>query len=72
VVLRVGRELVEDDERDGRPKSTRTAVKIAAVVADLVTNDGRIVSRMIALSLNIPKAVFLPAALSFLDFFIAR
>jgi hypothetical protein len=32
------RELVGDDERDGRPKSTRTEVNIAAV-ADLVTND---------------------------------
>jgi hypothetical protein len=29
------RELEEDDERDGRPKSTRTEVNIAAV-ADLV------------------------------------
>jgi hypothetical protein len=30
-----GSELVEDDERGGRPKSTRTEVKIAAVAADL-------------------------------------
>jgi len=30
-----GRELEEDDERSGRPKSTRTEVNIAAV-ADLV------------------------------------
>ena len=35
-----GRELV-DDERGGRPKSTRTEVNIAAV-ADLVKNDRRI------------------------------
>jgi len=53
-----GRELVEDDERGGRPKSTRTEVNIAAV-ADLVKNDRRIVSRMIAESLNIPKTVVL-------------
>ena len=33
--FREGRELVEDDERDGRPKSTRTEVNIAAV-ADFV------------------------------------
>jgi hypothetical protein len=33
-----GRELVEDDERDGRPKSTRTEVNIFAV-AELVNND---------------------------------
>jgi hypothetical protein len=35
------RELVEDEERGGRPKSTRTEVNIAAV-ADLVKNDSRI------------------------------
>jgi hypothetical protein len=51
-----GSELVENDERDGRPKSTRTEVNIAAV-SDLVINDGRIASRMIAESLNIPKTV---------------
>jgi hypothetical protein len=33
--FRDGRELVENDERGGRPKSTRTEVKIAAV-ADLL------------------------------------
>ena len=49
-----GKELVEDDERGGRAKSTRTAANISAV-ADLVKNDRRIVSRMIAESLNIPK-----------------
>jgi hypothetical protein len=54
--LRDGREL-EDDERGGRPKSTRTDVNIAAV-ADLV-NDSRIASRMIAESSNIPKTVVL-------------
>jgi len=49
-----GRELVEDDERGGCPKSTWTEVNIAAV-ADLVKNDHQITSRMIAKSLNIPK-----------------
>jgi hypothetical protein len=54
-----GRELVvEDDERDDHPKSTRTEVNIAAV-ANLVKNDRRIPSRMIAESLNIPKTVLL-------------
>jgi hypothetical protein len=52
------RELVEEDERGGRSKSTRTEVNIAAV-ADLVKNDCRIASRMIAESLNIHKAVVL-------------
>jgi hypothetical protein len=55
--FRDGRELVDDD-RGGRPKSTRTEVNIAAV-ADLVKNDGRIASRMIAESLNISKTVVL-------------
>jgi len=49
------RELA-DDERGGRPKLTRTEVTIAAV-AELVKNDRRIASRMIAGSLNIPKTV---------------
>jgi len=56
--FRDGRELVEDDERGGRPKSTRTEVLIAAV-ADLVKNDRRIATRMIAESLNIPKTLVL-------------
>ena len=50
--------MVEDDERGGRPKSTRTEVKIATV-ADLIKNGRRIASRMIAESLNIPKTVVL-------------
>ena len=54
--FRDGRELVEDDKRGGGPKSSRTEVNIAAV-ADLVKNDSRIASRMIAESLNIPKTV---------------
>jgi len=56
--FRDGREVVEDEERGGRPKSTRTEVNMAAV-ADLVTNDSRIPSRMIAESLNIPKTLVL-------------
>jgi histone-lysine N-methyltransferase SETMAR len=56
--FREGRELLEDDESGGRPKSTRTDVNIAAV-ADLVKNDRRIALRMIAESLNIPKSVVL-------------
>jgi len=48
----------EDDERGGRPKSTRTELNIVAV-ADVVKNDRRIASRMIAESLNIPKTVVL-------------
>jgi hypothetical protein len=55
--FRDGRELVENDERGGRPKSTRTKVNIAVV--DFVKNDHRIASRMIAESLNIPKTVVL-------------
>jgi len=42
-----GRELVENDERGGCPKSTQTEVNIAAV-ADLVKNDHQIASRTIA------------------------
>jgi len=38
--FRDGRELVEDDERGGCPKSNQTEVTIAAV-ADLVKNDRR-------------------------------
>ena len=56
--FRDGRVLVEDDEKGGRPKSTRTEVNIAAV-ADLVKNDRQIASRMIAESLKIPKTVVL-------------
>jgi hypothetical protein len=51
-------QTVENDERGGSPKSTRAEVNITAV-ADLVKNDHRIASRMIAESLNIPKAVVL-------------
>jgi hypothetical protein len=54
--FRDGRELVEADERGGRPKSTPAEVNIVAV-ADLVKNERRIPSRMIAESLNIPKTV---------------
>ena len=57
-LFRDGRELVEDDEKGGRQKSTRTEVNIAAV-ADSVKNKSRISFRMIAESLNIPKTVLL-------------
>jgi hypothetical protein len=57
-LFRDGRDLVEDDERGGRPKLFRTEVNTAAV-ADLVKNDRRITSRMIAESLNILKIVVL-------------
>jgi hypothetical protein len=53
-----GRELVEDDERGGHPKSTRTEVNITAV-ADFVKNNHQITSRMIAECLNISKTVVL-------------
>jgi hypothetical protein len=56
--FRDGRELIKGDEKGGRPKSTRSEVKIPAV-ADLVNKDRRIASRMIAKSLNIPKTVVL-------------
>jgi hypothetical protein len=56
-LFRDGRDLVED-ERGGRPKSTRTEVNIAAV-ADLVKNYRRFASRMITKSLNIPKTIVL-------------
>jgi hypothetical protein len=46
--FRDGRELVEEDEGGGRPKSTRSEVNIAAV-ADLVKNDRLIASRMITI-----------------------
>jgi histone-lysine N-methyltransferase SETMAR len=45
--------------RGGRPKSIRTEVNVAAVTADLVKNDRRITSRMIAEPLNTPKTVVL-------------
>jgi len=52
--FRDGRELVENDVRGGRPKSTRNEVN-----ADLAKNDRRIASWMIAGSLIIPKTVVL-------------
>jgi hypothetical protein len=56
--FRDGRELVENDERGGRPKTTGNGVNVTAV-ANLVKNDRRIASRMIAESLNILKTVVL-------------
>ena len=54
--FRDGREMVENDERGGPPKSTRIEVNNAAV-ANLVKNGRRIASRMVAESLNIHKTV---------------
>jgi len=45
---------VEDDERGGHPKSTRTEVNIAAV-ANLVKNDSQITSRMKEECLTFPR-----------------
>jgi len=56
--FREGREPLEVDEKCGRPKSTPTEVKIAAV-AGLVKIECRIASRMTAESLNIPKTAVL-------------
>jgi hypothetical protein len=53
------RELVEDGERGGCPKSTQTELNLSIVAADLVNNDHRITSRMIAESLNIPRTLVL-------------
>ena len=49
--------MVEDDEKVGRPKSTRSGLNVGTV-ADLVKNDCRIASRMIAELLKIPKTSF--------------
>jgi hypothetical protein len=51
-----GRELVYDNMRSHRPKSTQTEVNTAAVTA-LVKNYQQIASRMIAESLNTTKTV---------------
>jgi len=54
--FRDGRELLEDDESGGCPKSTEENI---TAVADLVKNDRRIATRIIAEFLNIPKNVVL-------------
>jgi len=54
--FREGKVLMEDDERGGCPKSTRSEVNNATVV-DLFKNDRGIASRMIAETLNISKTV---------------
>jgi len=56
--FRDGREVVENDERGGHPKSARNEVIIIAV-AGLLKNYCRNASRMIAKSLNILKTVVL-------------
>jgi hypothetical protein len=50
---------VESEERGGHPKSTRNEVKIATVASDLLKNDRRIASRLIAESFYMPKTVVL-------------
>jgi histone-lysine N-methyltransferase SETMAR len=57
-LFRDGRELVEDDEKNCRPKSTRTEVN-SVVVTELIKNGRRKASRMIAEFLNILKTVVL-------------
>jgi hypothetical protein len=57
--FRTGWDPAENDERGGRPKSTRTEVNFAAAAPDFAKNYHRIASRMIAESLNIPKTVAL-------------
>jgi hypothetical protein len=52
--FRDGRERVENDEKGGRPKSNGTEVNIAGV-SDLVKNDRRIASGMLAESMNTPN-----------------
>jgi hypothetical protein len=47
--FRAGRELV-DDERGGRPKSTRSEVNITAITVGLVKSDSRIASILIVSS----------------------
>jgi len=56
--FRDGRGLVEDDERGGHPKTTRTEVNVATV-DDLVKNDSLIASRRVAESFKIPKTAVL-------------
>jgi hypothetical protein len=63
------RELVEDEERGGRQKSTHTEVNIAAV-ADLVKTYRRIASRIIVQSLNIPMTLVRPAEFCSREFFV--
>ena len=56
--FRESRESVKDDERSGRPTTTRTDDNIAAV-AKMVKEDRKVTSRLIADTLNIPKTVVL-------------
>ena len=56
--FREGRESVKDDERSGRPTTSRTDYNIAAV-NKMVKEDRKITSRLIADTLGIPKTVVL-------------
>src|SRR5215469_14507845 len=54
--LREGRESVKDDERSGRPTTSRTDDNIAAV-DKMIKEDRNVTSRLIADTLGIPKTV---------------
>ena len=56
--FREGRESVKDDERSGRPTTSRTDDNIAAV-DKMVKEDRKVTSRLIADTLGIPKTVVL-------------
>ena len=56
--FRDGRESVKDDERSGRPTTSRTDDNIAAV-DKMVKEDRKVTSRLIADTLGIPKTVVL-------------
>ena len=53
-----GRESVKDDESSGRPTTSRTDDKIAAI-DKMVKEDRKVTSRLIADTLGIPKTVVL-------------
>ena len=57
--FREGRESVKDDERSGRPTTSRTDDNIAAVVDKMVEEDRNVTSRLIADTLGIPNTVVL-------------
>lgn len=56
--FRDGRESLKDEERSGRPTSSRNADNIAAV-EEMIKEDRKTTSRMIAATLDIPKTVVL-------------
>jgi len=56
--FREGRESVKDDERSGRPTTSRTYANIAAI-DKMVKEDRNVTSRLIADTLSTPKTVVL-------------